>query len=142
MRFGQGIAIDLRTQKIFPASYPWNNFEDFSSQLQDRFLRRTGQGSTLPDEDKHKTKLSTFKPKALRNPKTFKNLQNAMGKENSNSSSQSEDSLKKDGFGNPLFGGGLKPMVPKSKDYDEVLRDEALKKIPNNLKPAQVKVQT
>ena len=38
-----------------------------------------------------------------------------MGKENSNSSSQSEDSLKKDGFGNPLFGGGLKPMVPKSK---------------------------
>ena len=34
-----GIAIDLRTQKIFPASYPWNNFEDFSSQLQDRFLR-------------------------------------------------------------------------------------------------------
>ena len=78
-------------------------------------FRRTGQGSTLPDEDKHKTKLSTFKPKALRNPKTFKNLQNAMGKENSNSSSQSEDSLKKDGFGNPLFGGGLKPMVPKSK---------------------------
>ena len=34
-----GIAIDLRTQKIFPASYPWNNFEDFSAQLQDRFLR-------------------------------------------------------------------------------------------------------
>ena len=77
------------------------------------FFRRTGQGSTLPDEDKHKTKLSTFKPKALRNPKTFKNLQNAMGKENS--SSQGEDSSKKDGFGNPLFGGGLKPMVPNTK---------------------------
>ena len=128
-----GIAIDLRTQKIFPASYPWNNFEDFSSQLQDRFLRwqkknylsvnlevwiessisrRTGQGSTLPDEDKHKTKLSTFKPKALRNPKTFKNLQNAVGKENSQGSP--EDLSKKDGFGNPLFG-TLKPMVPKTK---------------------------
>merc|ERR1712192_348018 len=89
-----GIAIDLRSQKIFPASYPWNNFEDFSTQLQDRFLRRTGQGSTLPDEDKHKTKLSTFKPKA------FKNLQNAVGKENSQGSP--EDLSKKDGFGNPL----------------------------------------
>jgi len=131
-----GIAIDLRSQKIFPASYPWNNFEDFSSQLQDRFLRRTGQGSTLPDEDKHKTKLSTFKPKALRNPKTFKNLQNAVGKENSRDST--EDLSKKDGFGNPLFG-NLKPMVPRSKDYEEVLRDEALKKIPNNLKPVSEK---
>merc|ERR1712181_25117 len=125
-----GIAIDLRSQKIFPASYPWNNFEDFSTQLQDRFLRRTGQGSTLPDEDKHKTKLSTFKPKA------FKNLQNAVGKENSQGSP--EDLSKKDGFGNPLFG-NLKPMVPNTKDYDEVLRDEALQKIPINLKPVQGK---
>merc|ERR1711970_1059648 len=131
-----GSAMDLRTQTIFPASFPWNNFEDFSTQLQDRFLRRTGQGSTLPDEDKHKTKLSTFKPKASRNPKTFKNLQNAVGKENSQGSP--EDLSKKDGFGNPLFG-TLKPMVPKTKDYDEVLRDEALKKIPNNLKPVQGK---
>ena len=115
--------------------------------------RRTGQGSTLPDEDKHKTKLSTFKPKALRNPKTFKNLQNAVGKENSRDSA--EDLSKKDGFGNPLFG-NLKPMVPRSKvdlvqvlsitfqpninqDYEEVLRDEALKKIPNNLKPVSEK---
>ena len=28
----------------------------------------------MDDDDKHKTKLSTFKPKALRNPKTYKNL--------------------------------------------------------------------
>jgi len=69
-----GIAMDLRTQTIFPASFPWNNFEDFTTQLQDRVLRRTGQGKILDDDDKHKTKLSTFKPKALRNPKTYKNL--------------------------------------------------------------------
>merc|ERR1719348_1585800 len=88
-----GIAMDLRSQIIFPASFPWNNFEDFSAQLQDRVRRRTGQGATLDDEDKHKTKLSTFKPKALRNPKTFKNLQNAVGKENSQGSP--EDLTKK-----------------------------------------------
>ena len=131
-------------------------------RIESSISRRTGQGSTLPDEDKHKTKLSTFKPKALRNPKTFKNLQNAVGKENSQGSS--EDLTKKDGFGNPLFG-NLKPMVPNTKvskepimenarirkllynfsnntffqDYDEVLRDEALKKIPINLKPVQGK---
>ena len=34
-----GIAIDLRSQIIFPASFPWNNFEDFSAQLQDRVRR-------------------------------------------------------------------------------------------------------
>ena len=78
------------------------------------FSRRTGQGSTLPDEDKHKTKLSTFKPKALRNPKTFKNLQNAVGIGKENSQGSPEDLSKKDGFGNPLFG-TLKPMVPNSK---------------------------
>ena len=81
-------------------------------RIESSISRRTGQGSTLPDEDKHKTKLSTFKPKALRNPKTFKNLQNAVGKENSQGSP--EDLSKKDGFGNPLFG-TLKPMVPKTK---------------------------
>merc|ERR1712180_536991 len=70
-----GIAIDLRSQKIFPASYPWNNFEDFSTQLQDRFLRRTGQGSILKDDEYFKTSRSTFKPKALRNPNTYKKLE-------------------------------------------------------------------
>lgn len=133
-----GIAIDLRTQNIFPASYPWNNFEDFSSQLQDRFLRRTGQGSILPDDDKHKTKLSTFKPKALRNPKTFKNLQNAVGggkgKENSNEDNKTEYKL--DGFGNKIFG-NLKPMQPQYKDYQETSRSEASRKVPINLKPVR-----
>merc|ERR1712129_75583 len=131
-----GIAIDLRTQKIFPASYPWNNFEDFSAQLQDRFLRRSGQGSSLPDEDKHKTKLSTFKPKALRNPKTFKNLQNAVGAGKENSDIKSDREVKKDGFGNNIFG-NLKPMIPMSKDYDKVVQEEEAKKVSINLKPVR-----
>ena len=38
-------------------------------------FRRTGQGKILDDDDKCITKLSTFKPKALRNPKTFKNVE-------------------------------------------------------------------
>jgi hypothetical protein len=131
-----GIAIDLRTQIILPASYPWNNFEDFSTQLQDRFLRRTGQGSTLPDDDKHKTKLSTFKPKALRNPKTFKNLQNAVGykgKENDKEHPEESQEYKTDGFGNKIFG-NLKPMQPLCKDYEEIIEREASKKVPINLK--------
>lgn len=70
-----GIAIDLQSQIIFPASFPWNDFQDFSKQLQDRVLRRTGQGKILDDDDKCITKLSTFKPKALRNPKTFRNVE-------------------------------------------------------------------
>jgi hypothetical protein len=46
-------------------------------------FRRTGQGKILDDDDKHKTKLSTFKPKALRNPKTYKNLENSVCDEGS-----------------------------------------------------------
>ena len=34
-----GIAIDLKQQVIFPASFPWNDFQDFSKQLQDRVVR-------------------------------------------------------------------------------------------------------
>merc|ERR1712088_528589 len=70
-----GIAIELESGIIFPAEFPWNNFEDFSTQLKDRVSRRRGEGALLSDDDKHKTKLSTFKPKALRNPNTYKNLQ-------------------------------------------------------------------
>jgi len=70
-----GVAIDLSSQHIFHASFPWNNFEDFSTQLQDRFLRRTGQGSILKDDEYFKTSRSTFKPKALRNPNTYKKLE-------------------------------------------------------------------
>jgi len=132
-----GVAMDLRSQIIFPATYPWNNFEDFSSQLQDRVLRRSGHGGTLPDDDKFKTKLSTFKPKALRNPKTFKNLQNAVGKENTKFK-QDEDKkeYKVDAFGNKIFG-SLRPMVPSSKDYEEISREESSRKIENNLKPVR-----
>ena len=71
-----GIAIDLDSGTIFPAEFPWNNFEDFSEQLKDRVSRRTGHGGSLSDEDRCKTKLSTFKPKALRNPNTYKKVQN------------------------------------------------------------------
>ena len=46
-------------------------------------FRRTGQGKILDDDDKHKTKLSTFKPKALRNTKTYKNLENSVCDEES-----------------------------------------------------------
>jgi hypothetical protein len=41
-------------------------------------FRRTGQGSILKDEEYFKTKNSTFKPKALRNPNTYKNLQKSL----------------------------------------------------------------
>ena len=34
-----GVALDLRSQVIFPATYPWNNFTDFETQLKDRFLK-------------------------------------------------------------------------------------------------------
>ena len=107
----------------------------------------------MPDEDKHKTKLSTFKPKALRNPKTFKNLQNAVGAGKENSEIKSEREVKKDGFGNNIFG-NLKPMIPMSKvsqtefkiykhksiylqDYDQVVEEEEAKKVPINLKPVR-----
>jgi len=40
--------------------------------------RRTGQGSILKDEEYFKTKNSTFKPKALRNPNTYKNLESSL----------------------------------------------------------------
>lgn len=76
-----GIAIDLDSGTIFPAEFPWNNFAEFSEQLKDRVSRRSGQGALLNDEDRCKTKLSTFKPKALRNPNTYKNLQPTSSKE-------------------------------------------------------------
>ena len=100
--------------------------------------------------------MSTFKPKALRNPKTFKNLENVVGKENSTDPlykiPDDKKELKTDAFGNKTFG-NLKPMVPKTRvrfnlfmkyfkdmifqDYEELLREEAAKKVPNNLKPAR-----
>ena len=36
-----GVAIDLQSQHIFPASFPWNDFQDFSLQLKDRVFRFT-----------------------------------------------------------------------------------------------------
>jgi len=118
-----GVAIDLSSQVIFPASFPWNNFEDFSTQLQDRFLRRTGQGSILKDEEYYKTKNSTFKPKALRNPNTYKKLQNPL---------QPEEEKK-----GPLFGRPLKSTVNSttfqntmSKEFRAMQDKENSKNIP------------
>ena len=91
----------------------------------------------MPDEDKCKTKLSTFKPKALRNPKSFARLQNASGNDNSSIAPEMErKEFKTDAFGNKIFG-NLKPMLPMTKDYDEIVRAEAAKKVPNNLKPVR-----
>jgi len=73
-----GVALDLRTQVLFPASFEWNNYADFETQLKDRFLKRTGQGAILGSGDdmfKDMVKDATFKPKALRNPNTYKKLQ-------------------------------------------------------------------
>lgn len=109
-----GVAIDLSTQYIFPASFPWNNFEDFSTQLQDKFLRRTGQGSILKDEEYYKTKFSTFKPKALRNPNTYKNLQKNLGKEETKAEKDKSSSL---------FGGKLKPAMLNT-NYQDTLSKE------------------
>jgi len=121
-----GIAMDLTSQIIFPASFPWNNFEDFSTQLQDRVLRRTGQGKILDDDDKNKTKLSTFKPKALRNPKTYKNLENSLGGKDKFNQVKSEEENNKeytiDAFGNKKFG-NLKCFT-KSKNFLQTVSKE------------------
>eukprot|EP00092_Neocalanus_flemingeri_P010107 GFUD01010891.1.p1 GENE.GFUD01010891.1~~GFUD01010891.1.p1 ORF type:complete len:361 (+),score=104.28 GFUD01010891.1:33-1115(+) len=143
-----GIAMDLRSQIIFPASFPWNNFEDFSQQLQDRVMRRTGQGKLLDDDDKHKTKLSTFKPKALRNPKTYKNLENsAAGKDKLSKTKEEEDNKKEyttDAFGNKKFG-NLKSFAESknfqqtmSKEYQKIsVKDNSKTLPPVNLKPVK-----
>jgi len=135
-----GIAMDLRSQIIFPASFPWNNFEDFSTQLQDRVMRRSGQGKILDDDDKHKTKLSTFKPKALRNPKTYKNLENSGGEKPKVTKNIVEEEAKKeytvDEFGNKKFG-KLKSFTESksfqqsmSKEFEAMAAKENAKRLP------------
>ena len=32
----KGIAVDLRTQQIFPAAFEWGNYQDFHLQIKDR----------------------------------------------------------------------------------------------------------
>jgi len=143
-----GIAMDLRSQIIFPASFPWNNFEDFSTQLQDRVLRRTGQGKLLDDDDKNKTKLSTFKPKALRNPKTYKNLENSVGDKDKHNKAEEENKTEftTDSFGNKKFG-NLKSFTESksyqksmTKKYEELYSKDKSKALPTvNLKSVKNK---
>ena len=85
----KGIALDLKTQIIFPAVFNWGQMSDFQTQIQVRFLSiffwsqnvkvdtskysfqdRARIKAGLPPldtEDYHKTEDSTFKPKSLRN---------------------------------------------------------------------------
>jgi hypothetical protein len=59
------------------------------------FHRRTGQGSILKDEEYFKTKNSTFKPKALRNPNTYKNLESSQpDKDKKTNKNKDVDALK------------------------------------------------
>lgn len=62
-----GVAVDLETRRIFPASFEWNNFEDMTEQIKNMVLRRGGQ-KIVGEERIAITKLSTFKPKPLRSP--------------------------------------------------------------------------
>ena len=74
-------------------------------------FRRTGQGSILKDEEYYKTANSTFKPKALRNPNTYKNLQKNLPKEGSKKDKDSSFTLK------------LKPALLNDK-YQEAMSKE------------------
>jgi len=136
-----GIALDLRSQVIFPASYPWNNFTDFETQLKDRFLKRTGQGSILKEDDmfKEMVKHSTFKPKALRNPNTYKKLE-----ESAEKNGFVPRGTKTDAFGNQTFV-QLNPATQSkhykdsmSKEFRDLQAKERCRSLPKvDLKPLQ-----
>ena len=89
-------------------------------------FRRTGQGKLLDDDDKNKTRLSTFKPKALRNPKTYKKLENSItDKDKLNKTKEEEDNKKEyttDAFGNKKFG-NLKCFT-ESKNFQQTMSKE------------------
>ena len=62
----KGIAVDIKRQRVFPASFEWGNLDDFKLQIADK--RRLKDGKTPVDtEEANKTADSTFKPKSLRN---------------------------------------------------------------------------
>lgn len=62
----KGIAVDLKTQQLFPATFEWGNYDDFKLQLKDRMRMKVGQ-DPMDSEEANKTADSTFKPKSLRN---------------------------------------------------------------------------
>jgi len=82
-----GVAVDLGSGRIFPASFEWNNFEDMTNQIKNIVLRfllhfhnhppqhtdvifgRRGGGEKKGVGEEKITKLSTFKPKPFRNHK-------------------------------------------------------------------------
>lgn len=90
LRFGpktailKGVALDLKTQILFPAIFDWCQFSDFDTQIkvmtsvgvapvisvmcfiQDKMRQRMGE-MPLDSEEQHKTADSTFKPKSLKN---------------------------------------------------------------------------
>lgn len=72
LRFGpktailKGMALDLKSQMIFPALFDWGQMSDFQTQIRD--IARVKNGlRPLDTEDQRKTEDSTFKPKSLRN---------------------------------------------------------------------------
>eukprot|EP00095_Tigriopus_kingsejongensis_P011842 maker-scaffold1129_size60621-snap-gene-0.12 protein:Tk11842 transcript:maker-scaffold1129_size60621-snap-gene-0.12-mRNA-1 annotation:"n-terminal asparagine amidohydrolase" len=62
----KGMALDLKSQIIFPAIFDWGQLSDFQTQIQDIARIKSGL-PPLDTEDAHKTADSTFKPKSLRN---------------------------------------------------------------------------
>lgn len=107
----KGIAVDLRTQQIFPANFEWGNYADFKMQIADRFRTISGK-DPIDTEERNKTADSTFKPKSLRN----RAYHDKLLKE------QSED-------------GGEEDSEESSK---ENLRKSRRKAINSNLNPAEV----
>jgi len=133
-----GVALDLRSQVIFPATYLWNNFTDFETQLKDRFLKRTGQGSFLKNDDmfKEMVKDSTFKPKALRNPNTYKKLEKTK-EEDENSKKFAKRQTTTDSFGNSVFVQLNPPAEPAmSREFKEMKDKETSRSLEKvKLKP-------
>ena len=62
----KGIAVDIKLQRIFPASFEWGNLDDFKLQIADKRRLRDGK-EPVESEEANKTADSTFKPKSLRN---------------------------------------------------------------------------
>lgn len=70
----KGIAVDLQTQILFPAIFAWGQYEDFKSQIKDKYQRIMSTDSDNVDganevatRTARITADSTFKPKSLKN---------------------------------------------------------------------------
>ena len=90
----KGIAIDLKTQQIFPAMFEWGNYDDFKLQIKDKFRLKSGQ-DPMDSEEVNKTADSTFKPKSLRNKANHDYLVQSVNSKNlANENQEDEDEPK------------------------------------------------